>query len=138
MCSDASYADFMNVAFYNLETTGISSAFDQPLQFAAILTDGQFSEIGRVNLRCRIAPHIITLPWALAMKSSAAFDLAALHLQKMAQAASRFPPPQPPQCAASGVCKVTRHGCGLRHSRPGTECQFALSRLWKAGVYGQL
>jgi hypothetical protein len=60
---------------------------------------------------------------------TAAFDLAALHLQKMAQAASRFPTPQPPQCAATGVCKVTRHGRGLRHSRPRTECQFTLSRL---------
>jgi len=57
----------MNFAFYDLETTGISPAFDQPLQFAAILTDGEFSEIERVNLRCRIAPHIIPSPWALAV-----------------------------------------------------------------------
>ena len=48
----------MNFAFYDLETTGISPAFDQPLQFAAILTDGEFTEIDRVNLRCRIAPHM--------------------------------------------------------------------------------
>ncbi len=57
----------MNFAFYDLETTGISPAFDQPLQFAAILTDGEFREIERVNLRCRIAPHIIPSPWALAV-----------------------------------------------------------------------
>jgi exodeoxyribonuclease I len=49
----------MGFAFYDLETTGISPAFDQPLQFAAILTDDAFREIKRVNLRCRIAPHII-------------------------------------------------------------------------------
>jgi exodeoxyribonuclease-1 len=49
----------MNFAFYDLETTGISPAFDQPLQFAAILTDAEFREIERVNLRCRIAPHIV-------------------------------------------------------------------------------
>jgi exodeoxyribonuclease I len=55
----------MKFAFYDLETTGISPAFDQPLQFAAILTDGEFREIERVNLRCRIAPHIIPSPWAL-------------------------------------------------------------------------
>ena len=55
----------MTFAFYDLETTGISPAFDQPLQFAAILTDGQFREIERVNLRCRIAPHVIPSPWAL-------------------------------------------------------------------------
>lgn len=57
----------MNFAFYDLETTGISPAFDQPLQFAAILTDGEFGQIERVNLRCRIAPHIIPSPWALAV-----------------------------------------------------------------------
>lgn len=57
----------MNYAFYDLETTGLSPAFDQPLQFAAILTDGEFREIERVNLRCRIAPHIIPSPWALAV-----------------------------------------------------------------------
>ena len=57
----------MTFAFYDLETTGISPAFDQPLQFAAILTDGAFREIERVNLRCRIAPHIIPSPWALAV-----------------------------------------------------------------------
>jgi exodeoxyribonuclease-1 len=57
----------MNFAFYDLETTGISPAFDHPLQFAAILTDGEFREIERVNLRCRIAPHIIPSPWALAV-----------------------------------------------------------------------
>ena len=57
----------MTYAFYDLETTGISPAFDQPLQFAAILTDGEFREIERVNLRCRIAPHIIPSPWALAV-----------------------------------------------------------------------
>lgn len=57
----------MTFAFYDLETTGLSPAFDQPLQFAAILTDGEFREIERVNLRCRIAPHIIPSPWALAV-----------------------------------------------------------------------
>lgn len=57
----------MNFAFYDLETTGTSPAFDQPLQFAAILTDGEFREVERANLRCRIAPHIIPSPWALAV-----------------------------------------------------------------------
>lgn len=57
----------MNFAFYDLETTGTSPAFDQPLQFAAILTDCEFRAIERVNLRCRIAPQIIPSPWALAV-----------------------------------------------------------------------
>ncbi|MDP3959910.1 MAG: exonuclease domain-containing protein [Pseudorhodobacter sp.] len=55
----------MGFVFYDLETTGISPAFDQPLQFAAIRTDDSFVEIERVNLRCRRAPHIIPSPRAL-------------------------------------------------------------------------
>lgn len=57
----------MHFAFYDLETSGIVPAFDQPLQFAAILTDGQLRELERVELRCRIAPHIIPAPQALAV-----------------------------------------------------------------------
>lgn len=55
----------MSFVFYDLETTGISTAFDQPLQFAAIHTDTDLKEIERVDLRCRIAPHIIPSPHAL-------------------------------------------------------------------------
>uniref|UniRef100_UPI004047DBDC exonuclease domain-containing protein n=2 Tax=Yoonia sp. TaxID=2212373 RepID=UPI004047DBDC len=55
----------MGFVFYDLETTGLSPAYNQPLQFAAIRTDDSFTEIERVNLRCRIAPHIIPAPHAL-------------------------------------------------------------------------
>lgn len=55
----------MGFVFYDLETTGLSPAYNQPLQFAAIRTDDSFAEIERVNLRCRIAPHIIPSPQAL-------------------------------------------------------------------------
>ena len=55
----------MDFVFYDLETTGISPAYDQPLQFAAILTDEHFVEKQRVNLRCRLAPHILPSPQAL-------------------------------------------------------------------------
>ncbi len=54
-------------AFYDLETTGTSPAFDQPLQFAAILTDDDFNQVERVDIRCRLAPHILPAPWALAV-----------------------------------------------------------------------
>ena len=57
----------MNFAFFDLETTGISPAFDHPLQFAAILTDAEFREIERVDLRCHLAPHVIPSPQALAV-----------------------------------------------------------------------
>jgi len=55
----------MNFVFYDLETTGISPEFDQPLQFAAIWTDENFVEKERVNIRCRLAPHILPSPQAL-------------------------------------------------------------------------
>lgn len=54
-------------AFYDLETTGTSPAFDQPLQFAAILTDNDLNQVERVDIRCRLAPHILPAPWALAV-----------------------------------------------------------------------
>ena len=57
----------MNFVFYDLETTGISPAFDQPLQFSAIRVDGSLAEIDRVDRRCRLAPHIIPSPRALAV-----------------------------------------------------------------------
>ena len=55
----------MDFVFYDLETTGLSPAFDQPLQFAAIRTDENFVEKERVNIRCRLAPHILPSPQAL-------------------------------------------------------------------------
>ena len=52
-------------AFYDLETSGTSPAFDQPLQFAGILTDNNLDEVERINIRCRLSPHILPAPWAL-------------------------------------------------------------------------
>lgn len=57
----------MAFAFYDFDATGTSQAFDQPLQFAAILTDDDFNEIERVNVRCRLAPHILPSPMAMAI-----------------------------------------------------------------------
>lgn len=59
----------MNFVFYDLETTGLSPEFNQPLQFAAILTDESFVEIERVNFRCRLARHILPSPQALCVTS---------------------------------------------------------------------
>jgi len=39
--------------FYDFETTGISPAFDHPLQFVAIVTDEHLKEIDRVDIRCQ-------------------------------------------------------------------------------------
>lgn len=57
----------MPFAFYDFETTGAEPAFDQPLQFAAILTDDDFNELDRVNIRCRLAPHVLPSPMAMAI-----------------------------------------------------------------------
>lgn len=53
--------------FYDFETTGTHTAFDQPLQFAAIATDRNLMEIERVNLRCQLAPHILPSPFAMSV-----------------------------------------------------------------------
>lgn len=41
-------------AFYDFETTGTSPAYDQPIQFAAILTDDELNEVERINIRCHL------------------------------------------------------------------------------------
>jgi len=53
--------------FYDFETTGTSPAFDQPLQFAAIRTDDDLNPVDEVNIRCRLSPHILPAPWAMAV-----------------------------------------------------------------------
>ena len=55
----------MSFVFYDLETTGTNPSYDQPLQFAAIRTDSDLREVDRINLRCRLAPHILPSPSAL-------------------------------------------------------------------------
>ena len=55
----------MPYVFYDTETTGTETAFDQILQFAAIRTDDALNELDRFNIRCRLLPHIIPSPTAL-------------------------------------------------------------------------
>lgn len=54
-----------NLVFYDTETTGINVEFDQIIQFAAILTDQNFREIDRINIRCRRLPWVIPSPGAM-------------------------------------------------------------------------
>ena len=51
--------------FYDLETTGLSKAFDQVLQFAAIRTDMRFRELDRHVLTVRLRPDVICSPEAM-------------------------------------------------------------------------
>lgn len=51
--------------FYDTETTGTNTVFDQVLQFAAILTNDQLEEVDRFEIRCRCLPWIVPAPMAL-------------------------------------------------------------------------
>lgn len=55
----------MPFSFYDLETTGTSPEYDQPLQFAALLADDDLKPLKRVNMRCRLAAHILPSPQAM-------------------------------------------------------------------------
>ena len=55
----------MTFIFYDTETTGLEPAFDQILQFAAIVTDDEFNVVEQLNLRCRLQPHVLPSPGAM-------------------------------------------------------------------------
>jgi exodeoxyribonuclease-1 len=55
----------MSLVFYDTETTGTETFFDQILQFAAIRTDADLNEIDRFEVRCRLLPHVVPAPGAM-------------------------------------------------------------------------
>ena len=55
----------MSLVFYDTETTGTETFFDQILQFAAIRTDANLNEIDRFEVRCRLLPHVVPAPGAM-------------------------------------------------------------------------
>jgi exodeoxyribonuclease-1 len=55
----------MSLIFYDTETTGTETFFDQILQFAAIRTDEELKEIDRIEVRCRLLPHVVPAPGAM-------------------------------------------------------------------------
>lgn len=55
----------MSLVFYDTETTGVSTAFDQILQFAAIRTDSSLNELERFEVRCRLDRYVVPSPGAL-------------------------------------------------------------------------
>ncbi len=65
----------MAFIFYDLETTGKLTAFDQILQFAAIKTDDELSILDTFNVRCRLLPHIVPSPEALLITGVEVADL---------------------------------------------------------------
>ena len=55
----------MKLVFYDTETTGKNEKYDQLLQFAAVLTDGNLNPLDRFSIRCQLLPHIVPSPEAL-------------------------------------------------------------------------
>jgi exodeoxyribonuclease I len=55
----------MAFVFYDTETTGTHTTFDQIVQFGAILTDDEFCELDRFEIRCRLMPHVVPAAGAL-------------------------------------------------------------------------
>lgn len=55
----------MGFVFWDTETTGISTDFDQILQFAAVRTDADLNEVDSLELRCRLHPYVVPAPGAL-------------------------------------------------------------------------
>lgn len=55
----------MSFVFYDTETTGIHTSFDQIIQFAAIHTDPDLNELERFEIRCQLLPHIVPAPGAM-------------------------------------------------------------------------
>ena len=55
----------MDFVFYDTETTGRDTAFDQILQFGAIRTDAELNELERFEVRCRLLPWVVPSPGAL-------------------------------------------------------------------------
>ena len=51
--------------FYDLETSGLNTAFDQILTFACIRTDDTFSEIERNAVKVKLRPDVVPSPGAL-------------------------------------------------------------------------
>lgn len=62
--------------FYDIESTGLSKAFDQVLQFAAIRTDPKLNEIARHDIKIKLRPDIIPSPLAILTNRIPVADLA--------------------------------------------------------------
>jgi exodeoxyribonuclease-1 len=65
----------MGFVFYDTETTGTETSFDQILQFAAIRTDPELNEIDRFEIRCRLLPHVVPAPGAMRVTGVSAAQL---------------------------------------------------------------
>ncbi len=80
--------------FYDIESTGTSTTFDQILQFGAILTDATLHEVDRLEVRCRLMPHVVPSPGAMRITGLRPADLTdptlPSHAEAMACVAARL------------------------------------------------
>lgn len=65
----------MSFVFWDTETTGIDTKFDQILQFAAILTDDELVEQERFEIRCRLDRHVVPSAMALQVTGQTVADI---------------------------------------------------------------
>lgn len=55
----------MGFVFYDVETTGTDKCYDQVLQFAAVMTDGELAALDAIDVSCGLLPHVVPAPGAL-------------------------------------------------------------------------
>ena len=55
----------MSFVFYDTETTGTNTAFDQIVQFGAVRTNHELRELNRFEIRCRLLPYVAPSPCAM-------------------------------------------------------------------------
>src|SRR5664280_665932 len=65
----------MTYIFYDTETTGKHTSFDQILQFAAIKTDAELNVLDTFDIRCRLLPYIVPSPGALLVTGATIADI---------------------------------------------------------------
>src|ERR1700694_85547 len=74
----------MTFVFYDIETPGLETQFNQILQFAAIRTDHDLALVDarqdEIDLRCRRLPHVVPSPGALRVNR---IDLGLLESEKL-------------------------------------------------------
>ena len=70
----------MNYIFYDFETTGRDSNWDQIIQIGAILTNSNFEEIDRFQARCCLRPGLIPYPKAILVNKSSVEELTQTNL----------------------------------------------------------
>jgi len=82
----------MRFLFYDTETTGLSWAFDQVLQFAAVVTDDKFEILEELDLRCRLQKYVLPSPGAMVVTGIGpkAIQAAPMSFYELASAVRRF------------------------------------------------